>query len=246
MKSLTKVLSATAISALMLSSCGGQINKNEALKNDTDSLSYAFGSLMGYQYEKTVEELQKQYDIKLNYKAFLAGFQTSADMDTLHLKFKSPQEAQMYLQSVIGKYDQAKMAEQMNAEAKYFEENGKKEGVVSLESGLQYEILEEANGPKPEETDTVLCDYVGTLTDGTVFDSSIERGEPAKFPLNRVIPGWTELIQLMPKGSKWKLYIPSRLGYGPQGTPDGSIPPNSTLIFEVKLIDIMKGKPAGK
>jgi len=245
MKSLATVLSATAISAsVMLASCGGQINKNVPLKNDVDSLSYALGTLMGYNYINTDKELSKNFELTIDYKSFMAGFQTMADNDTLNVKFKSPQEAQAYLQKVVSKYEQKKMVADIAKASKFFEENGKKDGVVTLENGLQYQILEEGTGDKPAATDTVVCDYVGTLIDGTEFDSSEKHGGPATFPLNRVIPGWTELIQLMPKGSKWKLFIPSQMGYGAQGTP--GIPPNSPLIFEVKLIDFMKGKPADK
>ncbi len=246
MKSLTKILSASAISAsVMLASCGGQINKDTPLKNDSDSLSYAFGTIMAAQYKETGKGLSDQFDIQLNYEAFLAGLHSASTNDTSSMKFKSPMEANMYAESVMSQRQQTKMAKDMEEAKKFFDENAKKEGVVTLENGLQYQILEEGNGEKPEITDTVLCDYVGTLVDGTEFDSSIKRGEPAKFPLNRVISGWTELIQMMPKGSKWKLFIPSEYGYGPQGNPP-VIPPNAALIFEVKLIDIMKGKPAGK
>lgn len=119
----------------------------------------------------------------------------------------------------------------------FLAENGAREGVDTTESGLQYEILEAGSGPKPSATDTVTVHYRGTLLDGTQFDSSYERGPPATFPLNRVISGWTEGLQLMPVGSTWKLYIPSELAYGDRGAPP-SIGPGETLIFEVKLLDI--------
>lgn len=130
---------------------------------------------------------------------------------------------------------------QKNAEAgkAFLEENAKKEGIVSLPSGLQYEIIAEGNGAKPSATDAVTCHYHGTLIDGTVFDSSVRRGQPATFPLNRVIKGWTEALQLMPIGSKWRLFLPSDLAYGSQQV-SAEIGPNSTLIFEVELLDIKK------
>ena len=120
----------------------------------------------------------------------------------------------------------------------FLAENAKKPGVTVLPSGLQYKVIQMGNGPKPSATDTVSVHYRGTLLDGTEFDSSYSRGEPASFPLNRVIKGWTEGLQLMPVGSKWQFFIPSDLAYQEGGTPDGSIGPNSTLIFEVELISI--------
>jgi FKBP-type peptidyl-prolyl cis-trans isomerase FklB len=113
--------------------------------------------------------------------------------------------------------------------------NGQREGVVTLASGLQYEIINEGTGPKPGPTDTVTCHYHGTLIDGKVFDSSVLRGKPASFPLNRVIAGWTEALQLMPGGSKWRLFIPPNLAYGDRQV-SAEIGPNSTLIFEVELL----------
>lgn len=121
---------------------------------------------------------------------------------------------------------------------KFLEENKKKAGVVTLPSGLQYEVLVEGKGKKASATDQVKCHYEGTLIDGTLFDSSVKRGEPAVFGVNQVIPGWVEALQLMPEGSKWKLYIPSDLAYGAQGAGQ-SIPPHSTLVFEVELIQVL-------
>ena len=120
----------------------------------------------------------------------------------------------------------------------FLSENAKREGVKTTASGLQYEVLAEGKGRKPKATDKVQCHYHGTLIDGQVFDSSIQRGTPAVFGVNQVIPGWVEALQLMPEGSRWKLYIPSDLAYGEQGA-GGSIPANATLIFEVELIKIL-------
>ena len=115
--------------------------------------------------------------------------------------------------------------------------NAKKPGVVTLPSGLQYQVITEGTGPKPSATSKVTCHYHGTLIDGTVFDSSVQRGQPATFPLNMVIKGWTEGLQLMPQGSKWRFFIPPQLGYGDRQV-SAQIGPNSTLIFEVELLGI--------
>ena len=123
---------------------------------------------------------------------------------------------------------------------KFLEENAKKDGVVTLPSGIQYIVLEDSKGKKPTIDDQVECDYVGTLIDGTEFDSSIKRGQPATFPLANVIKGWQEVIPMMSVGSKWKIFIPAELAYGTQDRP--GIPGNSVLIFEVKLHQIIKNK----
>ena len=144
---------------------------------------------------------------------------------------------------IVNKYF-AELEEKMNAaniEAgkKFLEENKKREGVVTLPSGLQYEVITEGNvGRYAKATDQVHCHYEGTLIDGTLFDSSIKRGQPATFGVNQVIPGWVEALQLMPEGAKWKLYIPSDLAYGAQGAGE-MIPPHSTLVFEVELQKIL-------
>ena len=120
----------------------------------------------------------------------------------------------------------------------FLKENAKKEGVKTTASGLQYKVLKEGEGKSPKATDTVKVHYKGTLIDGKEFDSSYKRGEPIEFPLNRVIPGWTEGVQLMKEGAKYQFTIPSKIGYGERGTPGGPIPPNATLIFEVELIQV--------
>ena len=143
---------------------------------------------------------------------------------------------------IVNKYF-AELEAKMNAEniekgKAFLAENAKKEGVVTLPSGLQYEVITEGNGKKPSATDRVKCHYEGTLIDGTLFDSSIKRGQPAVFGVNQVIQGWVEALQLMTEGSKWRLFIPSDLGYGAQGAGE-MIPPHSTLVFEVELIEVL-------
>ena len=144
---------------------------------------------------------------------------------------------------IVNKYFM-ELEEKMNAEniekgKAFLAENAQKEGIVTLPSGLQYEVITEGNGKKPGATDRVKCHYEGTLIDGTLFDSSVKRGQPAVFGVSQVIKGWVEALQLMPEGSKWKLYIPSELGYGSQQAGE-MIPPYSTLIFEVELIKVIK------
>ena len=143
---------------------------------------------------------------------------------------------------IVNKYFM-ELEEKMNAEniekgKAFLEENAKKEGVITLPSGLQYQVITEGNGKNPSATDKVKCHYEGTLIDGTLFDSSIKRGQPAVFGVNQVIKGWVEALQLMSEGSKWRLFIPSELGYGAQQAGE-MIPPHSTLIFEVELIEVL-------
>lgn len=147
-------------------------------------------------------------------------------------------EAQMMLNEYFAKKEQ-EQAQQAIADGKVFlEDNGKREGVVTTKSGLQYEVITEGTGKQPKATDQVRCHYEGKLIDGSVFDSSYQRGEPADFGLNQVIPGWTEGVQLMKEGAKYRFYIPYLLGYGERGAGQ-SIPPYSTLIFDVELIKVL-------
>lgn len=150
----------------------------------------------------------------------------------------SPEEANNILQEFFGKLQEEQAGKAVEAGKEFLAENAKKDGVKSLASGLQYEVVAEGNGETPKETDSVKCHYHGTLIDGTVFDSSVDRGEPAVFPVNGVIKGWVEALQLMPLGSKWKLYVPSDLAYGAQGAGN-LIGPHTTLIFEVELLEIV-------
>jgi len=145
--------------------------------------------------------------------------------------------ALVVLTGCSGKRDQA--STQTGPGATFLAENAKKEGVITTASGLQYKVIKSGTGESPRLTDTVKVNYQGTLIDGTVFDSSMRHGGPATFPINRVIPGWTEALQLMKVGDKWQLFIPANLAYGDQ-SPGPTIPPNSVLIFEVELLGIEK------
>ena len=143
----------------------------------------------------------------------------------------------MSLQDKLREMLGQKASQQMEQGQQFLEENGKREGVVTLPSGLQYEVLQEGSGPKPDGAARVTVHYEGRLTDGKVFDSSYKRNQPATFGVRQVIAGWTEALQLMPVGSKWRLFSPSELGYGARGA-GGSIPPNAALIFDVELLGL--------
>lgn len=148
-------------------------------------------------------------------------------------------EAKEVINEFFIKLQKEKMEINKKAGEEFLHINKGKAGVVELPSGLQYQVLKQGNGAKPKATDKVKCHYHGTLINGTVFDSSVQRGQPAVFGVNQVIPGWVEALQLMPVGSKWRLFIPSNLAYGEQGAGE-MIEPNSTLIFDVELLDIVK------
>ncbi|HHT29376.1 MULTISPECIES: FKBP-type peptidyl-prolyl cis-trans isomerase [Petrimonas] len=192
-----------------------------------DKLSYALGMSMA---SSLVNSGLNQIDTDSFMKAFVAIINNgAAEM--------SPQEANQYIQEFLAKRQAEMLGENLRIGREFLEENKKKPGVVTLPSGLQYEVLKEGDGPKPKANEKVRCHYHGTLINGKVFDSSVERGQPAVFGVNQVIKGWVEALQLMSVGSKWKLYIPSELAYGSQGA-GSSIEPNSTLIFDVELLGI--------
>ena len=150
----------------------------------------------------------------------------------------TPEEAQQLLNQHFAKLQEAVDKKNKEIGEGFLAENGKQEGVITTASGIQYIIIQEGDGPKPKETDTVRCHYEGRLIDGTVFDSSYRRNQPAEFPVNQVITGWVEALQLMPVGSKWRLFIPSELAYGEHGAGD-VIRPHSALIFDVELLQII-------
>lgn len=150
----------------------------------------------------------------------------------------SPEEANGIIQNYLAKANEAKFAVHRENGEKFLAENFKKEGVNTTISGLQYEVVTEGTGDLPTPTSQVTVHYHGTLIDGTVFDSSVERGQPATFGVNQVIPGWTEALQLMKKGSKYRLYIPQNLAYGANPHPGGAIQPYMALIFDVELLEI--------
>jgi len=215
----------------LLFSCTGQKGKpNVSLKTQADSVAYAIGVSIG-------GNLKKDNLDSINLDLLLNGMKASLQGDSVAM---NQQQCQGAIQAYIGAKQKAKGDANIAVGKKFLEENKKKAGVKELPDGLQYMVMKEGTGPMPVATDTVKVHYHGTLIDGTVFDSSVERGEPAEFPLNAVIKGWTEGLQLMKVGSKYKFFIPSELGYGDRAAGP-KIQPNSTLVFEVELLSI-KGK----
>lgn len=194
-----------------------------------DKLSYAWGMALGQQLRAMgVKDLNKE-DFDEAVHAAFDGKETKI----------TPEEANKLIQEYLQELTEKKAAEIKSVGEKFLEENKKNENVKVTPSGLQYIVDKEGTGAQPTATDEVTVHYTGKLLDGTVFDSSVSRGEPATFPLNRVIPGWTEGVQLMKEGGKYTFFIPSDLAYGPQGVPN-AIPPHATLIFDVELIKVVK------
>lgn len=236
-----KVVTLCLLTLLTVSVAIGQNNKKSAkqpqqatttqVKPQTntkmDSLSYSLGVLVA-------QNLKQQGFENLDATSLVKGVEDVMKGDSLKIDINTcSQTVQQYAQA-----QQAKKYEQNIAEGKQFlAENAKRPEVKTTSSGLQYEVLKEGNGPKPTANDQVTVHYTGKLIDGTVFDSSVERGEPATFGVTQVIPGWVEALQMMSVGSKWKLYIPADLAYGERGAGN-VIGPYSTLIFEVELLKI--------
>lgn len=200
----------------------------QKLTGELEKFSYSLGmSIAGNLIQSGVKTV--------NPEIFLEAFKDTFDGEMPKIM---PDEANKILEEFIGKANASKGADNLEEGLKFLAENSKAEGVIELPSGLQYKVLKEGEGDIPKATDQVRCHYHGTLTDGTVFDSSVERGQPADFPVNGVIQGWVEALQLMSTGSKWQLYIPSELAYGQQGA-GGTIGPNTALIFDVELLEIL-------
>jgi FKBP-type peptidyl-prolyl cis-trans isomerase len=218
-----------------LLACQGNSEKKIALETQKQKVSYSIGMDIGKNL--------KQNEIDVEMEALARGIK-----DALADSGSTPLLTQAQIEETMQKFQQEMMVKQnekvnaMSGKNKnegevFLVENAQKEGVVALPSGLQYKIVKAGNGPKPKLTDEVTTHYRGTLTDGTEFDSSYKRGQPTSFPVNGVIAGWTEALQLMPVGSKWQLFIPSNLAYGERGA-GGVIGPNATLVFEIELLAI--------
>lgn len=200
----------------------------ESKVTNSETLGYAYGMILGSDLKNRGFNLNdvNPDEVVKGLKAFFGEAPAVMDM----------QAAQNLLNQETQKVKSALGNKNLEAGKKYMAENAKNPKVKTTVSGIQYEILTEGNGPKPAATDKVTTHYHGTLIDGTIFDSSVQRGQPIEFALNQVIKGWTEILQMMPKGSKWRVTIPSELAYGQQGP--ASIGPNSTLIFEIELFKI--------
>jgi len=223
-----------AIGMASLVSLNAAADTVKVLENEEQKVSYSFGLVLGKRMQNDLPDL--------NVDVFMQGVKDA-------IQNKAPLLSDEQVGEVLAKFQRDMQQQQMEQVQKVSSENQKigadflaknknKEGVVTLESGLQYKVLTEGKGPQPGAEDVVKVHYTGSLINGEVFDSSVERGEPVTFPLNGVIAGWTEALQLMPTGSKWQLYIPSELAYGTNG--NRSIGPNETLLFDVELIGIEK------
>lgn len=208
------------------SSADSVIKKVEKMDNQKDSLSYALGVLMG-------GNLQGK-DIELDEATFAAAFGATVRGEDLLM---NQDVANTLVQEYFQKLAEVESAEMKQEGIKYLEDNAKRSEVKTTASGLQYEVIQEGTGAQPLGTDQVTVHYTGSLISGEVFDSSVERGQPATFGLNQVIPGWTEGLQLMKEGAKYRFYIPSDLAYGDRGA-GALIKPGSTLIFDVELIKV--------
>ena len=195
-----------------------------------DKTSYAVGLSFG-------QHLAQSKIKGLDYQSFAKGVEAMCEGKQPEIDLREAQELLNQFFTKMEEEAKAQFAQIREAGEKFLAENAKRANIVTLESGLQYEVINEGNGDKPAASDTVVVHYHGTLIDGTVFDSSVERGTPATFGVTQVIPGWVEALQLMQVGAKWRLYIPSDLAYGPRGA-GGAIGPNSTLIFDVELLQI--------
>lgn len=208
------------------------------LKTEKEQVSY----MIGLDVAKSLEQIKDEVDLDTISKAMKDGLSGGTTLMN--------EEQATKVRESFGQKIQAKQLAEITAKAEenrvagetFMAENGKKPEVTTTESGLQYQVLEPGNGPKPKPTDPVRVHYAGTLLDGTTFDSSYDRGEPVVFSLDQVVRGWQEGIVLMPVGSKYRFWIPSELAYGKQGTPGGPIGPNTALVFEVELLDIVKNE----
>ncbi|MFZ5656717.1 MAG: FKBP-type peptidyl-prolyl cis-trans isomerase [Pseudomonadota bacterium] len=261
MKLHTPLALATLASALALAGCNQDTAAGKAgdkpaadaktadadaipgLKDEKERISYMIGLDIG----KTLEQVKDEVDVDTLEKALRTSLEGGKPLMT-------EEQAAKVREAFAQKIQAKRIAEQMQLASKnqkagqeFLAANAKKQGVQTTPSGLQYQVITQGTGPKPKESDLVRVHYTGTLLDGTKFDSSVDRGQPAVIPLQQVVPGWREGIQLMPVGSKYRLWLPGNLAYGEAGTPGGPIGPNATLVFEVELLGIEKpgAAPAG-
>ena len=226
-------VSTLMISAFVLSLAGSAVAQGDIdLENEDDRIAYSMGANIGQNLND-----QGVFD-DINLESFIVGLLDAA-AGTVKLSDEELIATMQLYQQRVQERAETVLSDNLAASAEFLRQNAGKEGVVSLESGLQYLILTSgsADGASPGVDEAVLAHYHGTLTDGTVFDSSVDRGEPAQFGLSQVISGWTEALQLMKVGDKWRLFIPPAMAYG-NSSPTPAIPPNSALIFDVELLEI--------
>ncbi len=229
----TRVLLVAAIAVLFFASCKN-FKGSANLKSDSDSASYYLGVSVGLNL--------KQIDMpSFNSEAFSKAVNEA--LNSKDSKFDM-QKVNNFLNNYFTKLQMQQGEKNLKAGQEFLSKNKTRVGVTTTASGLQYDILKEGNGPKPKFDDMVSVQYKGTLIDGTTFDSSYDRGKPAKFLVNQVIPAWTEVLQLMKVGSKYKIYVPSELGYGQNPRQGGKIKPNMALIFEIELLSIDQKEPS--
>lgn len=210
------------------------------LKTEREQASY----MVGMDMARSLEPVKDEIDVKALEKALETVLSGGKPLMTEEQAQQVRESFAKRIQASQAAKAETAAKENLAAGEKFLAENAKQAGVKTTASGLQYKELRAGTGPKPSAADTVRVHYKGTLMDGKPFDSSYDRNEPVVFPLNQVVPGWQEGLQLMPVGSKYQLWIPAALGYGERGTPGGPIGPNSTLVFEVELLDIVKGDAA--
>ncbi|WP_313919653.1 FKBP-type peptidyl-prolyl cis-trans isomerase [Tahibacter sp.] len=234
-KFLQKSLTAAAIVAA-LGTAGGAFAQE--LKTEKDKVSYMVGMDVG----KGLASIKDEIDMAVVIQALQASVKGEKTALSQEDALKVRQDFMTKLQAKRAAEEKVKAETNKKAGDEFLAKNKSKKGVTTTASGLQYEVVKAGTGPKPKDTDTVQVHYTGTLLDGTKFDSSVDRGEPATFPLKGVIPGWTEGLQLMPVGSKYKFFIPSSLAYGENGP--GPIGPNAMLTFDVELIKIVPPEAA--
>ena len=227
---LVKLVPAIALGTLLLTGCGQE--EKVKLETNAQKMSYGIGLNIGRQMQREGAELDADA-IAAGIRDVMSGAEQKLSMEDIQAAFMAMQEEAERKQKALD--DEAAQASEA-----FLAENAKREGVKVTESGLQYEVITAvAEGESPKATDRVRVHYHGTLTNGDVFDSSVERGEPAEFPVNGVIRGWVEALQMMKPGEKWKLTIPADLAYGAR-SPSPRIPANSALVFEVELLEILK------
>ena len=211
--------------------CAASI-QGQQLRNSVDSVSYALGILFGKNVQENIQAGGFQ---NINVDIFSQTIRKIFQNEALNM---TGEQANMIVNVQFQKNQQIKLEKNLNEGRAFLNSNKNTPGVVVLPSGLQYKVITQGTGAKPAATDKVTVHYQGTLIDGTIFESSVERGQPMECTVNQVIAGWIEALQLMPAGSKWILYIPSELAYGEHPRPGGAIEPNMALIFEVELISI--------